>query len=221
MIIKENVLHKILDYENIDICSILKKISEILNIQFFQDNEIFTLGNEYFIIDINNDLHITFVEETLYDIYRYLLKFFILYFSKIKTKNEVKNVKSGFCECISSYNYCDLSNFISTKNNLIFNIFTHRYESFEFKPYFFSKPEYIALDNFNLGECLDYEMIDRMYFLNFQKCYCYVEIHGVNIFVDNKLKIYINNKYDENLSFLFKYGLSLKDCILRINANLF
>lgn len=234
MILTEDIFFKILDYENLDLYSLLKKISEILNVQFFQDNEIYTLGNEYFIIDINKNLRITFVEESLYDKFKYieeylnfylkiknfkkfykLLKYFIFYFSNKRTKNQVQKVQGGFCECINSYNYCDLSNLEITNKDLILNIFTHRYEKFEYELCFISIPETGNINNLNLGECLDYEWINRTYLKKFLNSFCSIQINNTKIYLDYKMNVFIDDLYDAESSFLFKYGLSLKECFLR------
>lgn len=80
MEITENNLLRLLKYENIETSFILEKISNLLKIQFFRDGNVYTLGSKYFVLDINEKLTISYVDETMGDCFKYVeyyLSFFL------------------------------------------------------------------------------------------------------------------------------------------------
>ena len=80
MEITENNLLRLLKYENIETSFILEKISNLLKIQFFRDGNVYTLGSKYFVLDINEKLTISYVDETMSDCFKYVeyyLSFFL------------------------------------------------------------------------------------------------------------------------------------------------
>ncbi|WUR04132.1 uncharacterized protein VNE69_07198 [Vairimorpha necatrix] len=235
----ENLL-KLLHYENIKNFSLLQKISSNLGMQYFEDAEIYTLGSKQFVLDINKKIKIYFVDEKLGEDFKYveyylsffyeknnyfeffyLLKYFLNFLEKNSNfKRDIKT-NNGFCACIKSTSHCNILNIPIKKGKYLFNIFTHRYEFQEYKEIFVNIPERIhsRLDlKINLGECYQAEFYTIKILQYFQKNFKQEIIYEIKyknkvIRVDGNGKIYIEDKYYKEMSFLFKRGLYLSECV--------
>lgn len=253
MEITENNLLRLLKYENIETSFILEKISNLLKIQFFRDGNVYTLGSKYFVLDINEKLTISYVDETMSDCFKYVeyylsffyeeknffeffcfLKYYLHYLDvflsakslSVETKiyKEEQCTLANFCPCIRNFKYCNIYFYSPKKDKYFFNVFTHRYEYHYFSNIFVTMP--MTLHNkidtkdsiLNLAECYpSYFFTSEVlnyFFQNISVNLCYKNIIlDLNIFVDKNGKIFINEKYDKKLSFLFKNGLSLQGSI--------
>ncbi|KAK6090641.1 hypothetical protein P3W45_000364 [Vairimorpha bombi] len=199
----ETNLLKLLQYTDLKKSSMLEKISSSLNIQYFEDNGVYTLGSKQFVLDINKQIKIIYVDDSYSKLFEYVefylthffeskqyvefynhLKYFINFlefYGTGKKTGSCENIRNlaDLCDCLRNYNYCNIYDVQIRNKKFTFNIFTHRYEYHSFGDLFISVPQLLFRDG-NLDLSLGY---------NLSECYL------PNLFNIKLLKYFKNSYY--------------------------
>lgn len=165
MLLDEKNFLKILEYGKIQTDKMVECISKLLELELYRDNNTYTLSSNNFVVDITPDeCTVIFVEEHLntllshIQIYlnqyfhkKHIFYYLLKYFTKIAKsntsnfnyKNPTLKINKTFCDCIFTDNYCVDSNIFIIPQG--FNIFTHRFDHINHKPFFI----YQTVDYYN------------------------------------------------------------------------
>ncbi|EOB13291.1 hypothetical protein NBO_84g0009 [Nosema bombycis CQ1] len=259
MISSEKIIFKLLDHKNLRDGLLLDKIAKVLDLQYFFDEitKIHTLAGTNFVIDFQDGIFkLVFVNEKYFLSFKYVEHFlnesfskgdrfsfynFLKYFSfhdkpQEKKGKGVNTLCSTICDCIKTYNYCEITSFDDivlkySDTNLVYNIFSHREEFHFYEPFFISIPKifmknnvingmqlndliFILKEGFNLSKLFDISNFNRTiykFFLSFDPGFHYsVVFDSCEITIKNDWRLLNDGEYDKKKSFLFKKGFDIK-----------
>jgi len=232
----ERLLAKILEYGKIPEDKALARISEVLELEFYYEEEaaLYTLSNEFLVLDVSKDgCTLIFVDEALNtktDIIRrylsqfihekhiffYLLRYLINCTKQITSTTERGSLATHkcICSCIFTGKYCQTYELSSVHTD--FNIFTHEMLDLPLD-YYFYRPN-IALEKIrlpegqaNIARYIPRERFDR-------RCLdIFTAANGV-LYEDEDVRVvnrsvYLNNKRMPIASLAFMRGCTLRDAL--------